>query len=279
LRARGGADEGRRVYERGDEPAVARRRRCWTGTVARGHRIRTRPGGGGTRAAVGKARAGRRGRGRGGRGPGRAAPGVVGEEGGSRGDRGGARVGQLAEGDGIPDWGRARANEKGSGAGARATVAAETRQFAVGHWWCARSVSGGGHHGGSKPGYWPVGGGPGYSGGSPGAGVNPERGATTGQRDGGRRVDCCLRATISRVHVRPPVPARIYVYKGMYIDTERQTHLHHRPLPDPGARDWMYISPRVRCCTPSRQVQICGLWPGVLATGTPSLRRGRPCPT
>jgi hypothetical protein len=58
LRARGGADEGRRVYERGDEPAgvwerhgaraagaVARRRRCWTGTVARGHRIRARPGG------------------------------------------------------------------------------------------------------------------------------------------------------------------------------------------------------------------------------------------
>ena len=36
-------------------------------------------------------------------------------------------------------------------------VAGETRQFAVGH--SARSVSGGGHQGGSKPGRWPVGGG------------------------------------------------------------------------------------------------------------------------
>lgn len=152
LRARGGADEGRRVYERGDGAgrrvgasrgraagAVARRRRCWTGTVARGHRIRARPGG--TRAAVEKARAGRRGRGR---GPGRAAPGADGEGGieGIEGVRGWASWPREMGGLGSSAGAGEREGGRGRGAApvrGRATVAGETRQFAVGHGRAGRS--------------------------------------------------------------------------------------------------------------------------------------------
>lgn len=168
LRARGGADEGRRVHERGDEPAgvwerhgaarrrvVARRRRCWTGTVAGGHPIRAGPGR--TGAAVEKARAGRRGRGRGGpwviggRLPAPTARGGRdgGRDGGSRGSRGsrGCEGGPVGRGR-WEDWGRARerTNERrGAGNGGRGNSPVRGGP-------CARSVSGGGHQGGSKPG-------------------------------------------------------------------------------------------------------------------------------
>src|SRR5699024_6965300 len=95
----------------------------------------------------------------------------------------------------------------------------------------ARSVSGGGHHGGSKPGYWPVGGGPVRAAGEDTRGVNPERGAAIGERDargsrtraGGRRVGGLLSpSNISRVRVHtPPVHARRYIY--MYIYMHAQT--------------------------------------------------------
>lgn len=149
LRARGGADEGRRVYERDDEPAGvwerhgAARQGSWLdgdGGREPSHAATPAadaPGGPGppwrwpARAGVGV-----------GVGVGVVAPGADGEGGarggrggrGDRGDRGGTRMGQLAEGDGG-DRGRARGrpNERGRGEGARAMVAGETGQFAVGH--------------------------------------------------------------------------------------------------------------------------------------------------
>ena len=178
-------------------------------------------------------------------------------------------VGQLAEGD-WEDWGRARA---------RATVAGETRsrQFAVGHGRAERSR-------GRSP--W-----------RGQAGVltswrwarmvpRDRRQPPTGRHDGtegrpgewreGRRQEGGLLSpsNISRVQVHPPVPACIYIY--MYVCMYREidrctvTTVHCRtPAHGTGS---IYISPRVRCCTASRQVQISPdirPWPAVLVTGTP----------
>ena len=187
-------------------------------------------------------------------------------------------VGQLAEGD-WEDWGRARA---------RATVAGETRsrQFAVGHGRAERSR-------GRSP--W-----------RGQAGVltswrwarmvpRDRRQPPTGRHDGtegrpgewreGRRQEGGLLSpsNISRVQVHPPVPACIYIYMYvcMYVCIDRSIDAPSPPSTAGPRRTGLdvYISPRVRCCTASRQVQISPdirPWPAVLVTGTPSLRWGRP---
>ena len=129
-------------------------------------------------------------------------------------------------------------------------------------------------------------------GGPPGPASTPNGAPTTGRRDvrasgaraGGRRVSCRLRA----IH---PVSMRIHqylrVYRDMYIcvyvcrdrSIDRCTVTTVRCRTPAHGTGCIYISPRVRCCTRSRQVQMSrdiGAWPAVLVTGTPSLRWGRP---
>ena len=169
LHARRRADEGRRVYERGDEPAgvwvcgrVARRRSALASNHCTGP---FRPG----RWLAGRGREGERargrrrgcgsGRGRGGRWPRRAVrgasltvgrlrgrrpgdgEGVRGNRGGSRGREGrpvgGGRWGIAGErAGGRTRWGR---GERGGSVGERGRRWPGTRQLAVGHG-CARTV-------------------------------------------------------------------------------------------------------------------------------------------
>ena len=243
------------------------------GTVARGHRIRARPGG--TRAAVEKARAGRRGRGGGGRGPGRAAPGADGEGGADRGDRGGARGGPV---------GRGRLGGLGSGAGAGNGGRGNSLSPVRGRPWARGAFPGavtmeGGQAGVLTSWRW--------------ARMVPRgrRQPPTGRHDGtegrpgewreGRRQEGGLLSpsNISRVQVHPPVPACIYIYMYvcMYVCIDRSIDAPSPPSTAGPRRTGLdvYISPRVRCCTASRQVQISPRHPAMAGrTGD-----GDPLPT
>lgn len=189
LRARGAADEGRRVHERGDEPAGVWERH--------GNRCRRPPHPRRPRADRGRRREGQSRQAwawaRGAVGHRRAAPGADGEGGGGamgdRGDRGGARVGQLAGGDGRT--GGERGSGRTRGGGARAMVAGETRQFAVGH--ARGAFPGAVIREGASRGVGQLAVGQFVAAGgilrrSPGAGVNPQRGAPMGERGRSGRV-------------------------------------------------------------------------------------------
>ena len=216
---------------------------------------------------------GDQGRRRGGQG-GQAWPVGVGAD---RGDRGGARVGQLAEGD-WEDWGRARA---------RATVAGETRsrQFAVGHGRAERSRGRSPWRGASRGiDQLAVG-----QNGPPGPASTPN-GAPRRDRGTSGRVARGPAAggwtAVSEQYISCPGASTstcvyIYIYICMYVCIDRSIDAPSPPSTAGPRRTGLdvYISPRVRCCTASRQVQISPdirPWPAVLVTGTPSLRWGRP---
>lgn len=196
MHARRGGDEGRRVYERGDEPAgvwacdrAARQRSKLHGDA--GQQPLHRAISSGERSRGERASERRRGcrsrRGRGGRWPRRARRGAsltVGRllgrrpgdgEGvrGNRGNRGGARAGQLAGRDGGLG---ASAPADGGDGGAWAVLAGKTRQFAVDHG-RARTVVGAA----LASWRWASGAAGGILGGGPGG----EGGAPMGRRDAG----------------------------------------------------------------------------------------------
>ena len=184
-------------------------------------------------------------------------------------------VGQLAEGD-WEDWGRARA---------RATVAGETRsrQFAVGHGRAERSRGRSPWRGASRGiDQLAVGqNGPPGPASTPNGAPRRDRGTSgrvaRGPAAGGwtavseQYISCPGASTSTCVYIY------IYMYVCMYVCIDRSIDAPSPPSTAGPRRTGLdvYISPRVRCCTASRQVQISPRHPAMAGrTGD-----GDPLPT